>query len=146
MIASKLEIVDRNVQETAAYLTKKDVAEKKEKDATKKETQNAATAERENRTENRNIFAAIPGVVGAAVKPIKDALGGFFDGLKRLGFAVFIMELMRFLKDPAKYINDIIDWTNKQIKKLETSIENFVIDKMVKPMNGMIKGLNDKNY
>ncbi len=144
LIASKLEIVDKNVQETAAYLTKKDVAEKKEKDAAKKEAQDVATAERENRTENRNIFAAIPGVVGAAVKPIKDALGGFFDGLKRLGFAIFIMELMRFLKDPAKYINDIIDWTNKQIKKLETSVENFVIDKMVKPMNGMIKDLNSK--
>ncbi len=144
LIASKLEIVDKNVQETAAYLTKKDKSEKKEKDAAKKEAQDAATAERENRTENRNIFAAIPGVVGAAVKPIKDALGGFFDGLKRLGFAIFIMELMRFLKDPAKYINDIIDWTNKQIKKLETSVENFVIDKMVKPMNGMIKDLNSK--
>ena len=64
MIASKLETVDRNVQETAAYLTKKDIGEKKEKDTAKKEVQDAATAEREIEGGKETLKCKLPLIIG----------------------------------------------------------------------------------
>ena len=49
---------------------------------------------------------------------------------------------MKFLENPAKYFNGISKFINKQVEKLEKNIENFVIDKMIKPLNGQISGLN----
>ncbi len=143
LVASKLSTVDKNVQQTAKYLNQKDKTEEKDKKEERYIKGQAAKEARENRTEKSSLLSTIPKLVGGVVAPIKDLLGGFFDFLKKLGFAIFILELMRFLENPAKFINNIIDWTNKQIGKLETSIENFVIDKMVNPLNGMIRGLND---
>jgi hypothetical protein len=143
LVASKLSTVDKNVQQTAKYLNQKDKSEEKDKKEERYAKGQAAKEAKENRTEKSSLLSTIPKLVKGVVAPIKNLLGGFFDFLKKLGFAIFILELMRFLENPAKFINNIIDWTNKQIKKLEVVIEDFVIDKMVKPLNGMIRGLND---
>ena len=144
LIASKLNSVDKNVQQTTSNLQNKDAAENAQKNQDRLTAENTAAQRKEERIERAAVLGGALAGMKKTVKPLTDMMSGLFDFFQRLGFAMFIMELMKFLKDPAKYINGIIGWINKQIVKLETSIENFVIDKMVKPMNGMIKGLNSK--
>ena len=142
LIASKLNIVSNNVQQTTKNIQKKDAIKTKQDERERIDTEIAANQEREDKAERRNLFGGALGAIEKTTKPIRDMLGGLFDFFKRLGFATFIMELMKFLENPAKYVNEISKFINKQVEKLEKSIENFVIDKMIKPLNSQISGLN----
>ena len=144
LIASKLNSVDKNVQQTTRNLQDKDAAENKQKNQDRLTAENTAAQRKEERIERAAVLGGVVAGVKKTVKPLTDMMGGLFDFFKRLGFAMFIMELMKFLKDPAKYINGITKWINLQIAKLEMKIENFVVDQIIKPTNDMIKGLNTK--
>ena len=144
LIASKLNSVDKNVQQTTSNLQNKDAAENKQKNQDRLTAENAAAQRKEERIERTAVLGGALAGMKKTVKPLTDMMGGLFDFFKRLGFAMFIMELMKFLKDPAKYINGITKWINLQIAKLEMKIENFVVDQIIKPTNDMIKGLNTK--
>jgi hypothetical protein len=142
LIASKLNSVDNNVQQTTKNIQKKDDIEKKQDDRERIDTEIAGNQERENITERKNLLVGTVSNIKKSLKPVTSMVSGLFDFFKRLGFAIFIMELMKFLENPAKYINEISKFINNQIEKLEKSVENFVIDKMIKPLNGQIGGLN----
>ena len=144
LIASKLNSVDKNVQQTTRNLQDKDAAENKQKNQDRLTAENTAAQRKEERIERAAVLGGVVAGVKKTVKPLTDMMGGLFDFFKRLGFAMFIMELLEFLKDPKKYINGIVEWINKQIVKLETSIENFVIDTMIRPLNKAINGINDQ--
>jgi hypothetical protein len=144
LIASKLNSVDKNVQQTTSNLQNKDVAENKQKNQDRLTAENTAAQRKEERIERAAVLGGALAGMKKTVKPLTDMMSGLFDFFKRLGFAMFIMELLKFLKDPKKYINGVIEWINKQIVKLETSIENFVIDTMIKPLNKAINGINDQ--
>jgi hypothetical protein len=144
LIASKLNSVDKNVQQTTRNLQDKDTAENKQKNQDRLTAENTAAQRKEERIERAAVLGGVVAGVKKTVKPLTDMMGGLFDFFQRLGFAMFIMELMKFLKDPAKYINGITKWINLQIAKLEMKIENFVVDQIIKPTNDMIKGLNTK--
>ena len=142
LIASKLNSVDNNVQQTTKNIQKKDDIEKKQDDRERIDAEIAGNQERENITERKNLLVGAVSNIKKSLKPVTSMVSGLFDFFKRLGFATFIMELMKFLENPAKYINEISKFINNQIEKLEKSVENFVIDKMIKPLNGQIGGLN----
>ena len=142
LLVSKLNNVDKNVQNTAENIQKKDEAEEAQGEKDRISAEKVADERREQKTERKVTLGNIVKGVKKTVKPLTDMLGGLFDFFKKIGFSIFIMELLRFLENPAKYINDIVKWVNLQIAKLEMAIEDFVIDKIVKPMNGMIDGLN----
>ena len=144
LIASKLNSVDKNVQQTTSNLQNKDAAENKQKNQDRITAENTAAQRKEERIERTAVLGGALAGMKKTVKPLTDMMGGLFDFFKRLGFAMFIMELLKFLKDPKKYINGVIEWINKQIVKLETSIENFVIGTMIKPLNKAINGINDQ--
>ena len=144
LIASKLNSVDKNVQQTTSNLQNKDAAESKQKNQDRLTAENTAAQRKEERIERTAVLGGGFAGMKKTVKPLTDMMSGLFDFFKRLGFAMFIMELMKFLKDPAKYINGITKWINLQIAKLEMKIENFVVDQIIKPTNDMIKGLNTK--
>ena len=144
LLAGKLNSVDRNVQQTAENIRSKDIAEEEQSERDRLDREDLANQQRENRIERKIDLGNSLKNIRKTVKPVTDLLGGFFEFIKRLGFATFIMELMRFLKDPKKYIDGIIDFLNKQIEKLEKTIENFVIDKLVTPINNVINGFNEK--
>jgi hypothetical protein len=144
LIASKLNSVDKNVQQTTSNLQNKDAAENKQKNQDRLTAENTAAQRKEERIERAAVLGGVVAGVKKTVKPLTDMMGGLFDFFKRLGFAMFIMELLKFLKDPAKYINGITKWINLQIAKLEMKIENFVVDQIIKPTNDMIKGINTK--
>jgi hypothetical protein len=144
LIASKLNSVDKNVQQTTRNLQNKDAAENKQKNQDRLTAENTAAQRKEERIERAAVLGGVVVGVKKTVKPLTDMMGGLFDFFKRLGFAMFIMELLKFLKDPAKYINGITKWINLQIAKLEMKIENFVVDQIIKPTNDMIKGINTK--
>ena len=144
LIASKLNSVDKNVQQTTRNLQDKDAAENKQKNQDRLTAENTAAQRKEERIERAAVLGGVVAGVKKTVKPLTDMMGGLFDFFQRLGFAMFIMELMKFLKDPAKYINGITKWINLQIAKLEMKIENFVVDQIIKPTNDMIKGINTK--
>ena len=142
LLAGKLNSVDSNVKQTTENLQKKDAVEAKQNEQDRITAERTANNERETRSERRNLLVGAVGGIKKSVKPVTDLFDGFFDFLKRLGFAVLIMELLKFLEDPAKYINGIVKFINKQIENLEDTIENFVINRMIKPLNGQIEGLN----
>jgi len=144
LIASKLNSVDKNVQQTTSNLQNKDAAENAQKNQDRLTAENTAAQRKEERIERAAVLGGVVAGVKKTVKPLTDMMGGLFDFFKRLGFAMFIMELLKFLKDPAKYINGITKWINLQIAKLEMKIENFVVDQIIKPTNDMIKGINTK--
>jgi hypothetical protein len=144
LIASKLNSVDKNVQQTTRNLQDKDAAENKQKNQDRLTAENTAAQRKEERIERAAVLGGVVAGVKKTVKPLTDMMGGLFDFFKRLGFAMFIMELLKFLQDPAKYINGITKWINLQIAKLEMKIENFVVDQIIKPTNDMIRGLNTK--
>jgi Skp family chaperone for outer membrane proteins len=144
LIASKLNSVDKNVQQTTRNLQDKDAAENAQKNQDRLTAENTAAQRKEDRIERTAVLGGIYAGVQKTVKPLTDMMGGLFDFFQRLGFAMFIMELLKFLQDPQKYINGVIEWINKQIIKLENSIENFVISTLVKPLNKAINGLNDQ--
>ena len=144
LIASKLNSVDKNVQQTTSNLQNKDVAENKQKNQDRLTAENTAAQRKEERVERAAILGGALAGMKKTVKPLTDMMGGLFDFFKRLGFAMFIMELLKFLKDPKKYINGVIEWINKQIVKLETSIENFVIGTIIRPLNKAINDVNDQ--
>jgi len=144
LIASKLNSVDNNVRQITKNIEKKDAIEKKQDDRERIDKEIAGNQERENITERKNLLVGAVSNIKKSLKPVTSMVSGFFDFFKRLGFAIFIMELMKFLENPAKYINGISKFINKQIKKLEKSIENFIIDKIITPLNGQIRGLNTK--
>jgi hypothetical protein len=144
LIASKLNSVDKNVQQTTRNLQDKDAVENKQKNQDRLTAENTAAQRKEERIERAAVLGGVVAGVKKTVKPLTDMMGGLFDFFQRLGFAMFIMELMKFLKDPAKYINGITKWINLQIAKLEMKIENFVVDQIIKPTNDMIKGINTK--
>jgi len=144
LIASKLNSVDKNVQQTTSNLQNKDAAENKQKNQDRLVAENTAAQRKEERIERTAVLGGALAGMKKTVKPLTDMMSGLFDFFKRLGFAMFIMELLKFLKDPKKYINGVIEWINKQIVKLETSIENFVIGTMIRPLNKAINGINDQ--
>ena len=144
LIASKLNSVDKNVQQTTNNLQNKDAVENKQKNQDRITAENTVAQRKEERIERTAVLGGGFAGMKKTVKPLTDMMGGLFDFFKRLGFAMFIMELLKFLKDPAKYINGITKWINLQIAKLEMKIENFVVDQIIKPTNDMIKGLNTK--
>ena len=144
LLAGKLNSVDSNVRQTTENLQKKDAVETKQDEQDRIDAERTVNNERETRTERRNLLVGAVNGIKKTVKPVTDMLGGFFDFSKRLGFAVFILELLEFLQDPKKYLNGIIEFVNKQIEKLEKTIENFIVDKLVSPMNGVIDGFNQK--
>ena len=144
LIASKLNLVNKNVRETSENLQKKDAIEKKQKETARIQADIAEDKRRERVSDRKAALMAIPKVVAGAVKPITDMMSGFFDFLKRLGFAALILELMKFIKDPKAYLNGIIESINKQIEKIEKKIEDFIIDKLITPINGLVDGFNQK--
>ena len=144
LLVAKLNAVDKNVQNTAENLKQKDEIEEKEKEKDRIAAGKAEDSRREEKIERKNVLGNIVKGVKKGVKPIGDMLGGLFDFFKKIGFSIFIMELLRFLENPAKFINGIVKWVNLQIAKLEETIENFVIDNIIKPLNNVIGGLNTK--
>jgi len=144
LIASKLNSVDKNVQQTTSNLQNKDAAENAQKNQDRLTAENTAAQRKEDRIERTAVLGGIYAGVQKTVKPLTDMMSGLFDFFQRIGFAMFIMELLKFLQDPQKYINGVIEWINEQIIKLENSIENFVISTLVKPLNRAINGLNDQ--
>jgi muramidase (phage lysozyme) len=144
LLVAKLNAVDKNVQNTAENLKQKDEIEEKEKEKDRIAAGKVEDSRREEKIERKNVLGNIVKGVKKGVKPIGDMLGGLFDFFKKIGFSIFIMELLRFLENPAKFINGIVKWVNLQIAKLEETIENFVIDNIIKPLNNVIGGLNTK--
>ena len=144
LLVAKLNAVDKNVQNTAENLKQKDEIEEKEKEKDRIAAGKAEDTRREEKIERKNVLGNIVKGVKKGVKPIGDMLGGLFDFFNKIGFSIFIMELLRFLENPAKFINGIVKWVNLQIAKLEEKIENFVIDNIIKPLNKVIDDLNTK--
>ena len=144
LLVAKLNAVDKNVQNTAENLKQKDEIEEKEKEKDRIAAGKVEDSRREEKIERKNVLGNIVKGVKKGVKPIGDMLGGLFDFFKKIGFSIFIMELLRFLENPAKFINGIVKWMNKQIEKLEKTIEDFVINNLVAPINSVIDGFNQK--
>lgn len=142
LLAGKLNSVDSNVQQTTQNLKKKDKVESKQDEQDRINVERSVNKERENRTERRNLLVGAVGSIKKAVKPIGDMMGGFFDFLKRLGFAVLIMELLKFLQDPGAYIKGLKEWANGLIKTIEDGIKNTIKNSVIIPLNKEIEKFN----
>jgi LmbE family N-acetylglucosaminyl deacetylase len=143
LIASKLNSVDSNVQQTVDNIQKKDAVEAKQDEQDRIDAERTANNERETRTERRNLLVGAVGGIKKAVKPVGDMLSGFFDFLKRLGFATLIVELLKFLQDPGEYIKGLKEWANGLIQTIEDGIKNTVKNSIIKPLNQQIEKFNE---
>ena len=143
LLAGKLNSVDSNVKQTTENLQKKDVLEAKQDEQDRIDAERTANNERETRTERRNLLVGAVNGIKKTVKPVTDMLSGFFDFLKRLGFATFIMELLRFLEDPGEYIKGLKEWANGLIKTIEDGIKNSIKNYLITPLNKEIGKFND---
>ena len=143
LIASKLNSVDSNVQQTVDNIQKKDAVEAKQDEQDRIELERTTSKERENRTERRNLLVGAVNGIKRAVKPVGDMLGGFFDFMKRLGFSVLILELLKFLQDPGEYIKGLKEWANGLIQTVEDGIKNTVKDKVITPLNKQVDKFNE---
>jgi hypothetical protein len=143
LLAGKLNSVDSNVKQTTENLQKKDAVEAKQDEQDRIDAERTANNERETRTERRNLLVGAVGGIKNAVKPVGDMLGGFFDFLKRLGFATLIMELLKFLEDPGEYIKGLKEWANGLIQTIEDGIKNTVKNSIIIPLNKEIEKFNE---
>ena len=143
LIASKLNSVDSNVQQTVDNIQKKDAVEAKQDEQDRIELERTTFKERENRTERRNLLVGAVNGIKRAVKPVGDILSGFFDFMKRLGFSVLILELLKFLQDPGEYIKGLKEWANGLIQTVEDGIKNTVKDKVITPLNKQVDKFNE---
>lgn len=143
LIAGKLNNVDNNVQQTVENIRQKDVVEEEQAERDRLDKEDLINQQRENRIERKADLGRVLKNVGKTVKPVTDLLGGFFDFMKRLGFATLIMELLKFLEDPGAYIKGLKEWANGLIKTIEDNIKKTVKNFIILPLNKEIGKFND---
>ena len=142
LIASKLNSVDKNVQQTTRNLQDKDAAENKQKNQDRLTAENTAAQRKEERIERADVLGGVVAGVKKTVKPLTDMMGGLFDFFQRLGFATLIMELLKFLQDPDEYIKGLKIWANNLIQTIENSIKKAIKNYIIIPLNKEIKKFN----
>jgi len=147
IVATKITEVNKNVKTVADTVGKKEKEEKKSKKEGRIAAEKASKRERENRAETRSIAPTITNAMKKVLKPAADLFGGILDFFKKLAFGTFVMELIRFLKDPAAYFQEILNWGNNLIDRFNKWTEKWIvkaaekIDKMLDPFNKDIERL-----
>ena len=143
LLASKIQQVDENVQKTAGILMKEDKIEEQEKEKERVTVEKAGKKKREEKIEKNNTLKMVTSNVTKAAKPALDMVGQLFDFLKKVAFGTFVMELLKFLEDPQKYLNGLKVWANTQIIKIEDAIKKLVQNYILKPVNKLIGDINN---
>ena len=142
-IIKKINQVDKNIKRAIKVLEKGAKDKKKKQSQDRKAADLAAKQAKESAAERKSKRKSAASAMKKALKPIGDLFGGILDFFKKIAFATVVMELLRFLKDPAAYFQGIIDWGNSLIERFNDWTKGF-IEEQTKKINDALKPLNKK--
>ena len=141
-LVNKVSEVNNNVKSIINSLSKRNKEEKKKEEEQRLSIDRQKKVQKENREERKKSASKIPSVLKKALKPVKGILDILGDLFKRIALGTLIMEIIRFLEDPAKYFQSMVDWLNGLIERVEDGIKDIVNNILVKPINTQIEKFN----
>ena len=143
LVADKLFEVNKNVKGAVDSFAKTQKEEKKSKDAERVAASRAAKTAREEASEAKSIRKQTSKVLKRALAPFKDMFEGVFRFLRNVVFGTAVMEILRFLKDPAEFFRPLVEWSNGLIDRINGWSAKFITDSL-KPVNDTVDGFNKK--
>lgn len=143
LVATKLSEVNKNVKSAVDSFAKTQKEEKKSKDAERVAASRDAKTAKEEASEAKSIRKQTPKVLKRALAPFTDMFEGISRFLRNVIFGTAVMEILRFLKDPAEFFRPLVEWSNGLIDKFNIWSEKFITDTL-KPVNNTIDQFNVK--
>ena len=141
VIAPSLNKIEDNLQKILETVTKQFKFNKKQSEKAEDAAQNVRKKEREEKREAKTK-SGIKDVASNVVKPVKGLFDMIIDFFKNILLGGALLRLVKFLQNPAKAIQPIIDVLDNIIKFVNSVIKT-VFDFVFAPINAAISAIWD---
>ena len=136
VLAPSLNKIEDNLQEILETVTKQFKFDKKQSEKAEDTAQNVRKKEREEKRETK-VKGGVKDVASKVVKPVKGLFDMIIDFFKNILLGGALLWLVKFLQNPAKAIQPIIDVFDNMIKFVNSIIKT-VFDFVFDPINAAI--------